>query len=107
MKNSLQKSENLSLVPNDGRTGNLETDKVRILRNPSNGWLNSVAPILVQSTTPEEQPNIADRLRRITLTLTEERRVHFATVREGTEHRHWPPEVVLSFLAADVIKRKR
>jgi hypothetical protein len=33
-------------------------------------------------------------------------RVNRATVRESTAHRHWPREVILKFLAADVINDK-
>ncbi|MGH9872898.1 MAG: hypothetical protein ACRD9S_10585, partial [Pyrinomonadaceae bacterium] len=77
------------------------------LRESFDGWLNSVAPTLVQPSPCEEKPSIADRLKGRSLTLTEVVRVNFATVREGTDHPHWPPEVVLNFLAADVIKRKQ
>ena len=106
MKQSLQKSENLSLVPFDARAYDSGTaDKAAHLRHSFDNWVNSVASNLVHG--PQDQPSIADRLRRRPLTLAEVTRVNFATVREGTEHRHWPPEVVLSFIAADVIKRKQ
>ena len=108
MKQSLQKSENLSLVPFDARAYDSGTaDKAAHLRESFDNWLNSVASTLVQSGVPQDQAIIADRLGRRPLTSSEVTRVNFATVREGTEHRHWPPEVVLSFLAADVIKRKQ
>jgi len=108
MKQSAQKSENLSLVPFDARAYLSGTeDKAANLRESFDNWLNSVASTLVQSGVPQDQPSIADRLRRRPLTLAEVTRVNFATVREGTEHRHWPPEVVLSFLDADVIRRKQ
>jgi len=106
MKQSLQKSENLSLVQFDARAYASNTeDKAAKLRESFDNWFNSVASNLVHS--PQDQASIADRLRRRPLTLAEVTRVNFATVREGTEHRHWPPEVVLSFIAADVIKRKQ
>ena len=108
MKQSAQKSENLSLVPFDARVYVSGTEhKAAKLRESFDNWINSVASNLVRSGGPQDQPSITDRLGRRQLTLTEVTRVNFATVREGTEHRHWPPEVVLSFLAADVIKRKR
>jgi len=108
MKQTLQKSENLSLVPSDARAyDSAREEKAANLRDSFDDWLNSVAPTLDQPTLPQEQPDSADQLRRRSLTLTEAARVNFATVREGTEHRHWPPEVVISFLAADVIKRKQ
>lgn len=33
--------------------------------------------------------------------------VELATVREGTSHRFWPSDVVLKFIAADVITREQ
>ena len=108
MKQTLQKSENLSLVPSDARAHALaREEKAANLRDSFDDWLNSVAPTLDQSTLPQDQPGPADQSRRRSLSLTEATRVNFATVREGTEHRHWPPEVVISFLAAEVIKRKQ
>lgn len=108
MKQSVQKSENLSLVPFDSRAYASGTeDKAAKLKESFDNWVNSVTSSLVQAGVPLDQPSIADRLRRPPLTLAEVMRVNFATVREGTEHRHWPPDVVLSFIAAEVIKRKR
>ena len=108
MKQTLQKPENLTLVPSEPRDyDKVREEKAANLRESFDGWLNSVAPTLDQTNLPQDQTINADRLRRRSLTLTEVTRVNFATVREGTEHRHWPPEVVISFLAADVIKRKQ
>ena len=108
MKQTLQKSENLSLVPPDARAhASTREEKAANLRDSFDDWLNSVAPTLDQSTLPQDQPGTPDQSRRRSLSLTEATRVNFATVREGTEHRHWPPEVVISFLAAEVIKRKQ
>ena len=108
MKQTLQKSENLSLVPTDARASDAAREEMAgKLRDSFDGWLNSVAPTLEQSTSAPDQRDAADQLRRRSLTLTEVTRVNFATVREGTEHRLWPPEVVLGFLAAEVIKRKQ
>ena len=108
MKQWAQKSENLTLVPYDARAYDaVREESGANLRESLDGWRNSVAPTPDQSTVPQDQPSPADQLRRRSLTLNEVTRVNFATVREGTEHRHWPPEVVISFLAADVIKRKQ
>jgi len=108
MKQSAQKTESLSLVPFDARAYLSGTEnKAAKLRESFDNWLNSVASTLVQSGVPQDQPSIIDRLGRRPLTSSEVTRVNFATVREGNEHRHWPPEVVLTFVAADVIKRKR
>jgi len=107
MKQPAKKSENLSLVKPDARISNSSPeDKASILRESFDHWLSSVAPKLVQTNRPEAQPGMANRLKQRPLTSTEVTRVSFATVREGTEHVHWPPDVVLSFLAAEVIKRK-
>jgi hypothetical protein len=108
MKHSFQKSENLCLVPPDAHAHYSESeDKPTILRDTFDSWVDSVVPTLVQSTSPpEDQPIVADRGQRRSLSLNDVMRVNFATVREGTDHRHWPPEVVLSFIAADVIKRR-
>src|SRR6185295_2304745 len=105
MKQSAQKCEKLSLVPSDKQDSGT-APAAKNLRDTFDGWLNSVAPTLTQANPVEDRPNVAERLKRRTLTLTEATRVNFATVREGTEHGHWPPEVVMSFLAAEVIKRK-
>jgi len=108
MKQTLHKSENLTLVPSEARDyKGVKEEKAAYLRESFDGWLNSVAPTLDHSTVSQDQRGNAEQLRRRSLTLTEVTRVNFATVREGTEHRHWPPEVVISFLAADVIKRKQ
>src|SRR5687767_9923934 len=63
------------------------------------GWLTSV------SSTPQP-PSARTILGKLTLNATDVTRVNRATVREGLEHRHWPPEVVQTFMRADVIKRK-
>ena len=41
------------------------------------------------------------------LTIREVLGLTRATVRESVEHRTWPPEVVLKFMAAEVVTRKR
>lgn len=108
MKHTLQKLENFSLVLTDASASEIGSEeKAAKLRDSFDGWLNSVAPTLEQSTSAPDQRDAVDQPRRRSLTLTEVMRVNFATVREGTEHRHWPAEVVLGFLAAEVIKRKQ
>jgi hypothetical protein len=76
------------------------------LRGSFDGWLNSVAPTFVQSESSPDEPKTAYRSRRI-LTATDILRVNRATIRESTAPRLWPPDVVLRFLAADVIKRNK
>ena len=68
------------------------------------GRLNSVAPTLLpKQETPKESPENFTPGRR-SLTTKDIVRVNRATIRESSIPRHWPPDVVLSFLAADVIK---
>jgi hypothetical protein len=63
------------------------------------GWLTSVSLTC-------QPPSSRLGLGKLPLSTTDVIRVNRATVREGREHRHWPPEVVLTFMQADVIKRK-
>ena len=105
MKRSAQ-STSLSLVPAETSAHYARSDvKAATLKESFDDWLNSVAPTLLNSTTIEDHPKAADRWRRA-LTTTDIMRVNRVTVRESTDHRHWPPEVVISFLAAEVIKRR-
>lgn len=107
MKQSVQKSNNLSLVPNEPRSYEAaKEEKARTLIESFDGWLDAVAPTLLKTTAADDRPNIDERWRR-TLSFADVTRVSHATVREGTDHRHWPPDVVLSFLAAEVIKRRK
>lgn len=106
MKRSAQNSSTLSLVPAEfGPDDSYQEEKAANLKESFDNWLDSMFPTLLRSTVAEETPN-ATRWRR-TLTSTDIMRVNRATVSESTDHRHWPPEVVISFLSADVIKRKQ
>jgi hypothetical protein len=68
------------------------------------GWLNSVSPRILQS--PNEKVALTRSFRGHTsLTATDLIRLDRATVRESRAHRHWPREVIETFLAADVIRR--
>jgi hypothetical protein len=108
MKQSTRKANALSLVPSaPGPSDSHEQAKEEALNASFEGWLNSVAPTLLQSTiTDKPEPVPVYRARR-SLTTTDIVSVNRATVRESTDHRHWPPDVVISFLEADVIKRPR
>jgi hypothetical protein len=106
MKQAVQKSKTLSLVPVETRAYDASAqDRVSALKESFDGWLDAVAPNLLKSSPSEDQPSSAER-RRKSLTFSDVTRVSHATVREGTDHSHWPPEVVLSVLAAEVIKRR-
>ncbi|MEP6742450.1 MAG: hypothetical protein ABJB61_08115 [bacterium] len=80
-------------------------DSASSLKEFFSGWLDSVAPEL-SSAQPEEARTKAPRYRNRDITSTDMVRVSRATVRESSDHRHWPPEVVAQFLAADVICKK-
>lgn len=104
MKRLAQKSTALSLVPAEGGKpeANIE-ERPANLTDSFDGWLSSVAPSLLQSAPARKINDISARWR--SLSSIDVTRVNRATVRESSAHRHWPPEVVNSFLAAEVIKR--
>jgi len=98
MKQFARKQAPLSLVataPEQNQTAKTSSS----LNGFFDGWLTSVSP------TPQP-PSSRTILGKLTLSATDVTRVNRATVREGLEHRHWPPEVVQTFMRADVIKRK-
>ena len=103
MKQSTRKSSSLTLVPTASEQAAAQQhERTAVLKESFDGWLNSVAPTLMQSPA-KEKPEVAARGWR-PLTSTDIVRVNRATIRESSVPRHWPPEVVLSFLAAEVIK---
>ena len=105
MKRSAQKFKTLSLVQTGARPYESDADiKSEVLRESFDSWLSSVAPSLLQTPVAQTRQDSADPWRS-SLTSTDVTRVNRATVRESSDHRHWPPEVVVSFLAAEVIKR--
>ena len=118
MKQSAQKSSTLSLVhkdaplvqvdPNSGVKSydSVAENKSAVLRESFDSWLNSVAPTLLETPEADLRRNLEDRWRN-SLSSRDVTRVNRATVRESADHRHWPPEVVMSFLAAEVIKRRK
>jgi hypothetical protein len=107
MKRSAQKSNTLSLVPADPQP---QCSGVRrkstVLKESFDSWLGSVAPTLLQTPAPPESSRSVTERWRSSLTARDVTRVNRATVRESSDHRHWPPEVVITFLAAEVIKRR-
>jgi hypothetical protein len=104
-KELVVKAEALSSVPCGSGTGESCSDeRAAALRDSFEGWLNSVAPTL-QPKTFQVGPAKVRHTRR-PLTSMDIVRVNRATIRESSVPRAWPPDVVLSFLAAEVIKRK-
>ena len=97
MKQLARKQSPLSLVPTVPEQN--QPAKASSFNEFFDGWLTSVSP------TP--QPPSQTVLGNLPLSTTDIVRVNRATVRESREHRHWPPEVVLTFMRADVIKRKK
>ena len=106
MKRSAQKSIALSLVPVEtvSRETNVEEHPAD-LKDCFDGWLNAVAPTLLQSSPAQKHQDHSARWR--SLSPIDVTRVNRATVRESFAHRHWPPDVVTSFLNAEVIKRSK
>lgn len=104
MKMLARKSRALSLVPPAAQ------QVERPLPPPSlneffDGWLTSVGPTL-ERTVQMKPASAKAVLGKLPLTSTDITRVNRATVRESTDHRHWPPDVVYTFMRADVIKRR-
>jgi len=104
MKQPHRKSSILALVGSPARSLTPAEERAAALKESFDGWLNSVAPTLLASTPHNRTETV--RLPRRSLSSVEHIRVNRATVREGLVHRPWPTDVVLKFLAADVIKRK-
>ena len=67
------------------------------------GWLDSVAPQL-SPAKPSNVPARTRTYRKLTVSSTDIVRLNRATVRESTELRQWPPDVVAQFLQAEVIR---
>jgi len=103
MKWSAQKSNTLSLVPAEPQPQPARR-KSTVLKESFDSWLSSVAPTLLQAPAPESSRRATERWRN-SLSARDVTQVNRATVRESSDHRHWPPEVVTTFLAAEVIKR--
>ena len=107
MKRSAQKSKALSLVQSSKSYESDAADKSAVLRESFDSWLSSVAPTLVQTPVAQTRRDSAADPWRSSLSSRDVTRVNRATVRESSDHRHWPPEVVMTFLAAEVIKRRQ
>jgi hypothetical protein len=102
MKQAARKIPQLSIVPSQQKAG--RRDSADSLDEFFGGWLDSVAPDLSRETPPKT-PRHASGFRKYSISSTDIVRVNRATVRESTNHRHWPPEVVAQFLAAEVIRK--
>ena len=67
------------------------------------GWLDSVAPQL-SPAKPSKLRARKPSYRKLMVSSTDIVRLNRATVRESTELRQWPPDVVAQFLQAEVIR---
>jgi hypothetical protein len=105
MKQAARKTPQLSLVTPAPTLEGRAPDSADSLKDYFSGWLDSVAPELSRERPPSK-PALRFDYQSRPVTLTDIVRVNRATVRESTDHRHWPPDVVAQFLSADVIKRK-
>ena len=99
MKQLARKQTALALVP---AAESQEPAGSQSLNDFFDGWLNTVGPAVSTSQPPPARMGFG----KTPLTTTDVMRVNRATVRESVDHRHWPPEVVQTFMRADVIKRK-
>ncbi len=102
MKQLARKPSALSLVPAAPEPH--ETAQSSTLNDFFDGWLTSVGATLEPSQPA--RPRTKTIFSKSPLTSADVMRVIRATVRESAEHRHWPPDVVQTFMRADVIKRK-
>ena len=98
MKQLARKQAALSLVPSTPEQ-NQPAKTSSSLNEFFDGWVTSV-------TQTPQAPSSRTVLGKPQLSTSDVMRVNRATVRESQEHRHWPPEVVQTFMRADVIKRK-
>jgi len=104
MNQAARKTRQFSIV----RPSNSEeqaADSSASLKEFFSGWLDSVAPDLSPARPSKVSAQVSGYRQR-PVTATDIVRVNRATVRESNSHRHWPPEVVAQFLAAEVIRNK-
>ena len=110
MKQPHRKSSILALVGSPRRSVTPAEERAAALKESFDGWLISVAPTLLHSAgallqSAGHEQNAVTKPAKRSISYVDHIRVNRATVREGVVHRPWPTDVVLSFLAADVIKR--
>src|SRR5687767_2068716 len=97
MKRSALKSSALALVPSAEESHTSPEQSSEPPVDYFDGWLTSVVTEVVQERRPAAKR---------ALTLDDMIKVSRSTIREGSDHRHWPPDVVKKFLVAEVIRRK-
>ena len=106
MKQLAQNSRRRSLVVSATKTLGSTSDTSKIaLRESLAGWLNSATPPLLHVITWKGKTALTLHAREA-LSSVDQIRVDRATVRESHTHRHWPAEVVIKFMTAEVITRQ-
>lgn len=103
MNQAARKTRQFSIVRPVPQPADPAPEATASLNDFFGGWLDSVAPRLSQQ---QSSPTRALPFQNLRISTTDIVRVNRATVREGTVHRHWPPDVVAQFLRAEVITRK-
>jgi hypothetical protein len=103
MNQAARNTHQFSIVPPKANSEEQASDSSASLKEFFSGWLDSVAPDL---SAPRPNKAQTSGYRQRPITTTEIVRVNRATVRESTDHRHWPADVVAQFLTAEVITRK-
>lgn len=119
-----------SVVPSSDETAVLTAERTISLKRLFHGWLSEVpapeAEVLddqipgIRRVLPVKAGEIASQAPRRNvengaslkerwkgLTTVELLSINRATVRESDAHRHWPQDVVLKFMAAEVVTRKQ
>jgi len=106
MKQLAQNSRRRSLVVSAMKTPGSASNTSEIpLRKSLAACLSSAAPPLLHLITWKGKMPLTPYGREA-LSSVDQIRVDRATVRESHTHRHWPAEVVMKFLAAEVITRQ-
>jgi len=103
MKQFARKQIPLSLVP--PAPEQQRPDTAPSLNGFFDDWLSTVSSTLT-TNDPIKRASSTMVFGKRPLTSTDVTRVNRATVRESSDHRHWPPDVVQTFMMAEVIKRK-
>lgn len=105
MKQLARKFRPLTLVRPTTKPAPVPKPMRNSLHDHLEDWLNSIDPELIGGNGSRQKMTAGLNTRR-PVTPTDLVRVNRATLRESSEHRHWPPDVVQKFMAADVIRRR-
>ena len=104
MKRTALKTIPLALVPSRAKSVKRSKEKASSAPDYFDGWLQSITPAPITNNTGTSNQE-GGRYKNQPLTQHELNRVSLSTIRESSDHRHWPPGVFEKFLVADVIRR--